>query len=71
MARHPLASLVVTADDICYSILDIEDGVRLGHVEAAASNSSTVISRRYEHKSVVMTTILAFSDWPTMFRVVS
>ncbi len=33
-ARHPLAFLVEAADDICYSILDIEDGVRLGHVEA-------------------------------------
>lgn len=30
--RHPLALLVEAADDICYSILDIEDGVRLGHV---------------------------------------
>jgi dGTPase len=28
-ARHPLAFLVEAADDICYSILDIEDGVRL------------------------------------------
>lgn len=30
--RHPLAFLVEAADDICYSILDIEDGVRLGLV---------------------------------------
>lgn len=29
-ARHPLASLVEAADDICYSILDLEDGFRLG-----------------------------------------
>lgn len=29
--RHPLAFLVEAADDICYSILDIEDGFRLGH----------------------------------------
>ncbi|WAM28300.1 deoxyguanosinetriphosphate triphosphohydrolase [Myxococcus sp. NMCA1] len=33
-ARHPLAFLVEAADDICYSILDIEDGVRLGYVDA-------------------------------------
>lgn len=33
-ARHPLAFLVEAADDICYSILDIEDGVRLGRVDA-------------------------------------
>jgi dGTPase len=32
--RHPLAFLVEAADDICYSILDIEDGVRLRHVDA-------------------------------------
>lgn len=33
-ARHPLAYLVEAADDVCYSILDIEDGVRLGYVDA-------------------------------------
>lgn len=30
--RHPLAFLVEAADDICYSILDIEDGFHLGLV---------------------------------------
>ncbi len=30
--RHPLAFLVEAADDICYAILDLEDGVRLGKV---------------------------------------
>lgn len=30
--RHPLAYLMEAADDICYSILDIEDGYRLGYV---------------------------------------
>lgn len=38
-ARHPLAFLVEAADDICYSILDIEDGVRLDHVDAAAAET--------------------------------
>jgi len=28
--RHPLAFLVEAADDICYSIIDLEDGCRLG-----------------------------------------
>jgi dGTPase len=37
--RHPLAFLVEAADDICYSILDIEDGVRLGYVAAEAAES--------------------------------
>jgi dGTPase len=30
--RHPLAFLVEAADDICYSIIDLEDGCRRGHV---------------------------------------
>jgi dGTPase len=29
-ARHPLAFLVEAADDICYSLVDFEDGYRLG-----------------------------------------
>ncbi|HEX3075082.1 MAG TPA: deoxyguanosinetriphosphate triphosphohydrolase [Ignavibacteriales bacterium] len=29
-ARHPLAFLVEAADDICYRIMDLEDGYRLG-----------------------------------------
>lgn len=35
-ARHPLAFLVEAADDICYRLVDFEDGFRLGHL-------------RYEH----------------------
>ncbi len=31
-ARHPLAFLVEAADDICYSIIDLEDGCTLGLV---------------------------------------
>lgn len=31
-ARHPLAFLVEAADDICYHIIDLEDGCRLGLV---------------------------------------
>ena len=31
-ARHPLAFLVEAADDICYRLVDYEDGVRLGHL---------------------------------------
>lgn len=30
--RHPLAFLVEAADDICYSIIDFEDGIRLGYI---------------------------------------
>lgn len=31
--RHPLAFLVEAADDICYSIIDLEDGCRRRHVK--------------------------------------
>ncbi|MFQ4143816.1 deoxyguanosinetriphosphate triphosphohydrolase [Chlorogloeopsis sp. ULAP02] len=31
-SRHPLAFLVEAADDICYSIIDIEDGYRMGYI---------------------------------------
>lgn len=31
-ARHPLAFLVEAADDVCYSIIDLEDGCSLGLV---------------------------------------
>ncbi len=34
--RHPLAWLLEAADDICYHIIDIEDGYRLGHLSYAA-----------------------------------
>ena len=30
--RHPLAFLVEAADDICYSIVDVEDGHRMGYI---------------------------------------
>ena len=30
--RHPLAFLVEAADDICYTIIDFEDGINLGLV---------------------------------------
>jgi len=31
-ARHPLAFLVEAADDLCYRLVDFEDGFRLGHL---------------------------------------
>jgi dGTPase len=33
--RHPLAFLVEAADDICYRIIDIEDGYELGYLNFA------------------------------------
>jgi dGTPase len=32
-SRHPLAYLMEAADDICYSIIDFEDGLRLGLID--------------------------------------
>lgn len=45
--RHPLAFLVEAADDICYSIIDLEDGCSLGLVsyEEARSLFESVISK--------------------------
>lgn len=37
--RHPLAFLVEAADDICYSIIDLEDGCSLGLVSYAEAVS--------------------------------
>jgi dGTPase len=31
--RHPLAFLVEAADDICYTIIDFEDGINMGLIE--------------------------------------
>jgi dGTPase len=42
--RHPLAFLVEAADDICYSIIDIEDGYELGYL-------------RFDEAKAILTTI--------------
>jgi len=42
----------------------------IGYLSYDARNADLlfqIVSRRYENKSVVMTTNLAFSDWPTIF----
>ncbi len=47
--RHPLAFLVEAADDICYSIIDLEDGCNLGLVaydEARALFEGVITSAR-------------------------
>lgn len=47
--RHPLAFLVEAADDICYNIIDLEDGFGLGLVtfEEARSFLVDIIQERY------------------------
>ncbi|MDB6155649.1 MAG: deoxyguanosinetriphosphate triphosphohydrolase [Chthoniobacteraceae bacterium] len=39
-ARHPLAFLVEAADDICYRLVDFEDGFRLGYIRYAEVRES-------------------------------
>ncbi len=38
-ARHPLTHLVEAADDICYSVVDIEDGFKLGRITFAEAEA--------------------------------
>jgi dGTPase len=38
-ARHPLTWLVEAADDICYSVIDIEDGFKLGRISFAEAEA--------------------------------
>lgn len=48
--RHPLTFLVEAADDICYNIIDLEDGCRLGLVsfEEARDLLGVIIGERYQ-----------------------
>lgn len=48
--RHPLAFLVEAADDICYNIIDFEDGCRLGLVsfEQTRDLLSEIVGDRYD-----------------------
>lgn len=47
-ARHPLAFLVEAADDICYTIIDFEDGINLGLIpeEVALEYLEGIISQK-------------------------
>ncbi len=38
-ARHPLAFLVEAADDICYHMVDLEDGYRMGYIPYAEAEA--------------------------------
>ncbi|MCX6968137.1 MAG: deoxyguanosinetriphosphate triphosphohydrolase [Verrucomicrobia bacterium] len=48
--RHPLALIVEAADDICYRLVDFEDGVRLrliGYEEASEAFAKVIGERKY------------------------
>lgn len=52
--RHPLAFLVEAADDICYGIIDLEDGTRLGLVdfEIAKNLMAAIIGESYKEEKL-------------------
>ena len=49
-ARHPLAFLVEAADDICYNIIDLEDGSTLGLVtfEDTLSLLKPILGKKFD-----------------------
>jgi dGTPase len=53
-ARHPLAFLVEAADDICYSIIDLEDGCGLGLVsyETTENLLGAIMKDRFDRKKL-------------------
>jgi DNA replication protein DnaC len=55
--RHYCRPMLLCIDEIGYLSYDARNADLLFQV----------VSRRYENKSIVMTTNLAFSDWPTIF----
>ncbi len=61
-ARHPLAFLVEAADDICYSIIDFEDGCRLGLIsfEDYRDLLAGIIGDRYNQEK--LESIATFED---------
>jgi dGTPase len=52
--RHPLTFLVEAADDICYSIIDLEDGCTLGLVSLAESIDlmAEIIGEKFDSKKL-------------------
>ncbi len=52
--RHPLAFLVEAADDICYHIIDLEDGTRLGLVpfESTREFLAEIIGDQYSEEKL-------------------
>lgn len=52
--RHPLTFLVEAADDICYNIIDLEDGCRLGLVpyETTRNLMAAIIGEKYNEEKL-------------------
>jgi len=74
--RHPLAFLVEAADDICYGVIDIEDGAKSGHItpeelralhepfidEAHRARASTLSDRQHQAEYLRAVTIGVLVD---------
>jgi dGTPase len=52
--RHPLAFLVEAADDICYGIIDLEDGCRLGLVDFESTKKllTSIIGKNFSEEKL-------------------
>ena len=48
--RHPLAFIIEAADDICYRVIDIEDGYRLGHISYVEAESHFLANIKDKNK---------------------
>jgi len=55
--KHYVKPMLLCIDEIGY----------LSYDQRAADLIFQVVSRRYENKSIIITTNLAFNDWPTVF----
>lgn len=53
--RHPLAFLVEAADDICYRIMDFEDGFNMGYIDYEITKNLLLNIAGEEHKSKLQT----------------
>lgn len=53
--RHPLAFLVEAADDICYRIMDFEDGFNMGYIDYETTEDLLLDVAGEEHKSKLQT----------------
>ena len=58
--RHPLAFLVEAADDICYRVVDFEDGCKLGLIPAA---EGVELLRKLRFELDGKTSSITFTDW--------
>jgi dGTPase len=53
--RHPLAFLVEAADDICYQIMDLEDGFNMGYIDYETTEDLLLDVAGEEYKSKLQT----------------